>query len=161
MAHSRRDVIWRAMREYEKLDKLVAHLSDKEWKRKVPRPETKDPWTVKDVLAHIAYWKSGVARSARGQRREPWNPTATVNEENRRVFLRFRRRSPKEVLEYHRQVQIDLLAAIREAPKAWFTRKRGADWPFDLDGHSANHRIKDLEAVLTSQETVKARRRQR
>jgi hypothetical protein len=43
-----------------------------------------------------------------------------------------------------------LLAALREAPEAWFTGKeRGVPWPFDIDGHSAEHRVKDIERTLT------------
>jgi hypothetical protein len=36
-----------------------------------PRPETRDPWTVKDALVHIVDWKSHTARAMRGQKRPP------------------------------------------------------------------------------------------
>jgi hypothetical protein len=63
--------------------------------------------------------------------------------------MRWRDRSPQDVLNWHRQVQGDVLVALREAPEEWFSGKeRGPDWPFDLDGHSAYHRVKDIERAL-------------
>src|SRR5256886_12714477 len=35
------------------------------------RSPTRDPWTVKDALAHILYWKEHTARVIRGERRPP------------------------------------------------------------------------------------------
>lgn len=71
MRHSREEVVERTIREFELLDQLVAGLSDEDWDRPLLRPEAKDPWTVKDALVHITYWKADVARFARGQRRPP------------------------------------------------------------------------------------------
>jgi hypothetical protein len=72
-----------------------------------------------------------------------------INAGNTLVYLRWRDRSPQEVLAWHRQVQEDLLAALREAPDAWFSgRERSPVWPFDIDGHSSEHRVKDIERAL-------------
>lgn len=152
MSHPREEVIDRAVREFELLDHLVANLSDEEWERSLARPETKDPWTVKDALAHITYWKAGVARSALGQRLPSEERGLQLNDRNHLIYLRWRDRAPQEVLAWHRQVQADLLAALRAAPEKWFTgRKRGEQWPADLDHHSAYHRIKDIERALTAE----------
>jgi hypothetical protein len=149
MYHSRDEVIERTIQEYELLDSLVARLSDEDWEKPLLRPETKDPWTVKDALAHISHWKADVARSARGQRRPPEARGLQETEANHLVYLRWRDRSPQEVATWHRQVQEDLLAALRAAPEAWFSgRERRPEWPYDLDGHSAFHRIKDIERAL-------------
>jgi len=52
-------------------------------------------------------------------------------------------------LAWHGQVQQDVLTALQEVPEGWFSgRERGPDWPFDLDGHSAYHRVKDIEQAL-------------
>ncbi len=67
MRHNREEVIHRTIQEFDKLDHLVANLTGEEWNRLVHRPESKDPWTIKDVLAHITHWKAGVARTARRQ----------------------------------------------------------------------------------------------
>ena len=148
MPHTRASVIRRAEREFKELDRLVGKLTAAQWRRRVPRSETKDPWTVKDVLAHIAYWKWCVALSARGERL-PDVSKLGINDGNRVVYLRWKRRSPKEVLAWHREVHRDLMKALRLTPAKWFARRSlGKDWPFDVDGHSAYHRLNDLERAL-------------
>jgi len=151
MYHTREVVIGRTVQEFELLDRLVASLSAEDWLRPLPRPETKDPWTVKDALAHITHWKADVARSLRRKPLPPEERGLNITEGNRLVYLRWRDRSPQEVLAWHRQVHAEVLTALREAPEAWFTgRQRKPDWPFDLDGHSVYHRLKDIEQALAS-----------
>jgi hypothetical protein len=42
-----------------------------------------------------------------------------------------------------------VLATLRAAPNKVFSGKsRDPDWPGDLDGHSADHRIRDIERAL-------------
>ncbi len=148
MRHNREEVIKRTIQEFELLDRLVANLTKEEWNRLLRRSESKDPWTVKDALAHITHWKADVARSARRQRR-PIESKLNINQGNHLVYLRWHKRSPQKVLAWHRQVQKDVLAALQEAPEEWFSgRERGPDWPGDLDGHSAYHRVKDIEQAL-------------
>jgi hypothetical protein len=65
MRHTRKEVIERTIREYELMDYLVAKLKKEGWERLLPKPETKDLWTVKDSLAHITHWKADVVRSIR------------------------------------------------------------------------------------------------
>jgi hypothetical protein len=151
MIHTREEVIERTIQEYELLDGLVANLTSADWERLVPRPETKDPWTVKDALAHITYWKADVGRFARGQRRPAEERGLGYSEANELIYLRWRDRPPQEVLAWHRQVQQDVLEALRAAPDAWFSgRDRKPDWPYDLDSHSAYHRARDIEQALAS-----------
>ena len=149
MRHTRDEVISRTIREFKQLDHLVANLTAAEWKRRLPRPETKDPWTVKDALAHITHFKADVIRSMKGQPKSPKVRGLTETEENHLLYVRYRRRSAAQVLEWHRQVQKDVLAALKAAPDEWFSgRERKADWPFDLDAHSSYHRVKDIEQAL-------------
>jgi hypothetical protein len=153
MRHTREKVIDRTMREFERLDRLVATLSHEDWERPVPRPETKDPWTVKDALVHITHWKADAARSARRHRRPAEVRGLNTTEMNRLVYLRWRKRPPEEVLAWHREVQEDLLSALAAAPEKWFSgRERKEEWPYDLDGHSAEHRVKDIEGALAAGE---------
>jgi hypothetical protein len=153
MRHDRDEVIERTIREFELLDQVVSGLAGEDWERLVPRPETKEPWTVKDALAHITHWKADVARSARGQRRPPEERGLSENDGNHLIYMRWYNRSPQEVLAWHRQVQGDLLAALRAAPEEWFSgRDRRTEWPYDLDGHSAYHRIKDIERALATRQ---------
>ena len=149
MLHDRDEVIQRTIQEFELLDKLVAGLSDEEWRRPLPRPETRDPWTVKDALAHITHWKAAVIRSIKGEPRPLDEKGLNETASNRLVYLRWVDRSPQEVLAWHRQVHEKVLTALREAPESWFSRReRRARWPYDLDGHSAYHRQQDIARAV-------------
>ncbi len=146
MKHNREEVIQRTVREFELLDGILASLDEQGWNQLVPRPETKDPWTVKDAVAHITHWKMDVVRKIHKQRVPVEERGLGINAGNHLVFLRWHARTPQEVLAWHRQVQEDLLAALREAPEEWFSgRERTEQWPYDLDGHSAWHRIRDIQ----------------
>ncbi len=149
MRHTRSEVIKRTTREFELLDHLVAGLADQDWGRLLPRPETKDPWTVKDALAHITHWKADVVRKIKKQPVPVEEKGLNWTDGNRLIYERWRDRSPQEVLAWHRQVQDDVLAALQAAPEGWFSaREHRPEWPNDLDGHSAYHRVKDIEPVL-------------
>jgi uncharacterized damage-inducible protein DinB len=149
MRHKCEEVIERTIREFELLDQLIGGLSDEDWKVQLLRPETKDPWTVKDALAHITYWKADIIRSIGRQHRPPEAQGVNETEENHLIYMNLRDRSSQEVLAWHRQVQEDLLTALRAAPEEWFSkRERKKEWPYDLDGHSAYHRVKDIERAL-------------
>ena len=150
MRHTRKEVVDRARREFAALDRLLARLRPADWKRRVPRPPTRDPWTVKDALAHIVYWKEHTARVIRGERRPPEMRGLDVEQINRLVYKRWRRRRPGEVLERHRRVHADVLRTLARTPDEWFGRReRSPQWPVDFDGHSAAHRVKDIEAALS------------
>ncbi len=151
MRHEKRDVIARARREYAILDRLVGRLRAADWTRRVPRPPTRDPWTVKDALAHIVYWKEHSARVFRGKRRHPEMRGLDVPRINRLIYRRWRRRRPAEVVAWHRRVQKDVLETLAANPPEWFSRReRSAKWPLDFDAHSADHRRNDIEAALVS-----------
>jgi hypothetical protein len=149
MQHTREEVIARTIREFELLDHLLANLTDKDWDHLLLRPETKDPWTVKDAVAHITQWKADAARSARRQKRPLEERWLETNDANHLIYLRWHDRSPQEVLAWHRQVQENVLTALRDAPDKWFSgRERREEWPYDLDGHSASHRLNDIKRAL-------------
>ena len=149
MRHIREEVIERTVQEFDRLDQLVNALTDAEWNTPLARPETKDPWTVKDTLAHITHWKADTVRKIRKQPVPPEEKGLNWTDGNHLIYERWRDRSPQEVLAWHRQVQEEVLAALQEAPDAWFSgRDRRPDWPFDLDGHSSYHRVQDIEQAL-------------
>jgi hypothetical protein len=121
MQHNREEVIERTIRESELLNHLVASFTNEDWERSLLRSEAKDPWTVKDGVAHITHWQADVARSVRGQRRPPEERGLRENDANHLIYMRWRDRSPQEVLAWHRQVQEDVLAALRGASEEWFS----------------------------------------
>jgi hypothetical protein len=116
MRHTRRSVIARTRREFAALDRLVAGLRPADWQRRVPRSPTRDPWTVKDALAHIVYWKAHTARVIRGERRLPEMRGLDVNAINRLIYRRWRRRPPRAVLAWHREVHADVLRTLARRP---------------------------------------------
>ncbi len=149
MRHTRAEVRDRAQHEFAQLDELISQLTPEQWQLRVPRPESKEPWTVKDALVHITYWKLHTARVFRGERRPPELRGLDVPRINTLIYEDWRDRSPQDVLEWHREIQAEVLAAIDGRPDEWFTRReRGEYWPGDFDGHSAGHRHKDIEAAL-------------
>jgi len=149
MRHTRKQVIKRTIREFERLDRLVNNLTDQDWNRLLTRTETKDPWTVKDALAHIIHWKADTLRKIKKQPIPVEEKGLDWTDGNRLIYERWRDRSPQEILAWHRQVQDDVLTALQTAPEAWFSnRERRPEWPYDLDGHSSDHRVKDIERAL-------------
>ncbi len=151
MRHNREEVIERTVGEFKLLDHLVANLTNQDWERLLSRPETKDPWTVKDALAHITHWKADVVRSIRGQRKLPEERVLGETEANHIIYTRWHNRPPQEILAWHRKIQKDVLAALRAAPEEWFSGKEHRpEWPYDLDGHSSYHRVKDIEQALAT-----------
>ena len=149
MRHTKKEVIARTRREYAILDRLVSRLRSADWTRRVPRPPTRDPWTVKDALAHIVYWKEHSARVFRGERRLPEMRGLDVNAINRLIYRRWRARRPAELVAWHRRVQRDVLETLAANPPEWFSRReRSPKWPLDFDAHSADHRTSDIEAGL-------------
>src|SRR5215510_6396710 len=154
MRHTRAEVIARTRREFPRLDRVVRRLGPADWKRWVPRPPTRDPWTVKDALCHILYWKEHSARVVRGERRLPEMRGLDVNQINRLIYERWRDRPVRELLAWHRRVHADVVKSLAGRPEEWFRRReRSAEWPLDFDGHSAAHRVKDIEAALAVEST--------
>jgi hypothetical protein len=132
-------------------------LPDECWTLPLRRPAGEDPWTVKDAVAHVAYWKADVSRFARGQTRPPDVRRLPTRLHNRVVYERWHERSPEEVLAFYREVHADVMAALQHAPEAWFSgRERRPEWPFDLHGHSVQHRVRDIERALAQQPAKEA-----
>ena len=116
MRHTRAEVIRRTIREFRRLDRLVSRLTTEEWKRRLPRAETKDPWTVKDALVHITYRKANMVRTIRKQRRPADERGLPPDDLNRIVYLRWRGRFQQEVLAWHRQLRRVKIMAQLELP---------------------------------------------
>jgi hypothetical protein len=149
MRHTTTEVTDRTIREFAELDELVARLQPEDWDRLVPRPETRDPWTVKDALVHIVYWKQHTARVIRGEKRLPEMRGLDVPAINHLIWERWRGRSPDDVIAWHRAVHAEVLEALAAKPDEWFGRREHSEhWPGDFDGHSTVHRLKDVEPAL-------------
>jgi hypothetical protein len=61
----------------------------------------------------------------------------------------WRHRRPDDLIAWHRRVHAGVLETLARTPEDWFGRReRSPQWPLDFDGHSAVHRVKDIEAAL-------------
>jgi len=141
----------RTVEEFDQLDRLIGGLRPEDWDRRVPRPEGRDPWTVKDALVHIVWWKELTTRGIRRQRRPPEFRGLDVPEINRIVYEQWRDLPAREVVEWHRRVHEDALHALKETPSEWFgKRERSPAWPGDFDSHSAGHRVRDMKAAVAT-----------
>jgi hypothetical protein len=159
MRHTRREVIARTRREFAELDRVVRRLRPADWKRLVPRPSNRDPWTVKDALCHIVYWKEHSTRVFRSEPRPLELRGLDVKRLNRLIYQRWRRRRPSEVVAWHRRVHAGVLTMLANTPNEWFgCRQHSKEWPLDFDGHSAAHRMKDIEAALSATASPRAPR---
>ena len=148
MRHTREEIIQRTIAAFERLDDLVGDLGEEDWNKLLTRPDTKDPWTVKDTLAHITHWKADVVRKMKRKPVPPEEKGLNWTDGNHLVYERWRERSPQEVLAWHRQVHADTLAALKDAPEVWFSgREHRPEWPNDLDGHCGYHR-EEIENAL-------------
>src|ERR1700730_3960748 len=130
MRYTRADVLEREAREHEALERLLANLRAGDWARLVQRPETRDPWTVKDAVAHILHWKQHTVRRIRGFKAPAEERGLTITESNRRVYERWRQRPVKEMLGWHHQVPAEGVAALHERPAG-----RGTSSPPSAGSH--------------------------
>lgn len=143
------ELLAKARLEFEALDQLITRLEPADWERPVPRPESRDPWTVKDAVAHILHWKALTIRRVRGLGRPADERRLTISEINHRVYERWREQEPEAVVAWHHELQAEAVAALEARPPEWFTaRERGADWLGDLHSHSSAHRRRDILAVV-------------
>lgn len=149
MRHTREEVIERTTREFEALDRILARLTEMQWNQPLPRRETKDPWTVKDGVAHLTHWKADMTRRVRKLPKPKEERGLDINDGNRLVYERWKERSPEEVLDWHRQVHEDTLKALREAPEEYFSGvEHNEEWPYDFEGHYKDHRVRDIERAI-------------
>ena len=96
----------------------------------------------------MVYWKTHTARVFRGERRVPEVRGLEVPRINDVIQKQWRERSPAELLACHREVRADVMRTLAEMPEDLFTRREhNLSWPADSDGHSAAHRVTDVEAA--------------
>lgn len=147
--HRKEEVLSRSLAEHAALDAVIRGLTPEQWDLLVPRAPGKDPWTVRDAVAHIVFWKSQAARVMRGERPPEALRGQSYRALNAMVYEDWKREPPEAILAWHDRVQREVLAAIDGRDEAWFSgRLRSPFWPTDLESHSAEHRVGDVQAAL-------------
>lgn len=149
VAHTKVATIARVRAEYRALDRLVRRMGPADFRRRVFKSETRESWTVKDALAHITAWKWHMQRALAKERRPSGPRATTVAEANGRIYRRWHRRPAADVVADIRAAQRAVLRTLRALPDEHFTlRARSSSWPFDLVGHSTEHRVRHIETGL-------------
>jgi len=155
----RADVIARVEQEYRALDRAVRRLTPAAMRQPAFKRTRREPWTVKDALAHIVVWKRFTARSLRGERRPAPYRGLDGMAANAKLYHTWHRKSAREVVATHRAVHREVLATLRALPESAFAARRSPYWPSDLLGHSAGHRRRHLEPAASNAPTSSRRRR--
>ena len=150
MRHTRATVIRRVEKEYAELDRAIRALVRNRLDRPVPgfgarARIRRERWTYKDTLAHVLFWKQWQMETIARRPHAEKPRGLSLHDENRWIYERSRRRSARSLIAWHRRLHREVLKVLLAAPSATFTSKRSAQWPYDLDGHSAAHRKRHLE----------------
>jgi hypothetical protein len=155
VAHTKRRTIARIEAEYRSLDRTVRRLGTRGLSGDIPgfgarARIRRERWTAKDALAHIVEWKRQALRALRSEASDPELRGLPIDRKNRVLYERWHRRSPRDVIAYHRAVQRDVMKALRALPEAYFAKRRSPYWPGDLTTHAAGHRRRHLELVVSA-----------
>ncbi|MBI3521710.1 MAG: maleylpyruvate isomerase N-terminal domain-containing protein [Chloroflexi bacterium] len=146
--HTRAATLARVRGEWRALDKVLSGLTPTDFRRPVFQSETKESWTIKDAIAHVTAWKWNVHASlVKGPR--PYPSAGTVHATNKRIYERWLRTSGRAVVADARAAHEAVVKALRAMPADYFSGKtHSVHWPFDLVGHSTEHRVRHLERTL-------------
>lgn len=139
-------VIQRVEAEYRALDRAVRSLTPNAFHRAAFERVKREPWTVKDALAHVVAWKHFTVLSLRRERRPAEYRGLTTVVANAKLYRSWHRKSARAVVAAHRAVHREVLAALRDMSRESISgRPRSEYWPFDLVGHSTEHRVRHIE----------------
>ncbi len=135
----REDLLRRSREEHERLEALIAPLSDEE----LTRPGVTDDWSVKDHLAHLTWWEQYVIAVIGGAP----NPVDTIPKgaedesedekyarENAYIVALTRDQPLTEVRTAFDASYREMLHLIASAPDDVFSRHHGR-----FDGNAASH----------------------
>ena len=67
-----------------------------------------------------------------------------LHEKNRFFFTKWHDRPARDVVAYHRKVGREIRTAMRALGPEYFAKRVSPQWPNDLIGHSAEHRVRHL-----------------
>lgn len=146
-------------REYQRLNEIIEHLSPETMERPAFDPEFGSaPWTVKDLLVHMAAWKRNAMRVSEMVRSDPSSVPSTgtpdelldidVDQFNRETYERWRERSLDEALAEHRAAHEELVAALGSLPPEQIPEPTSRNiWPYPAIWHVKMHRMDIVDAV--------------
>ena len=146
-------------REYRRLNDVLDGLSPEALERPAFDPEFGSaPWTVKDLLAHMAAWKRNAIRVSEMVKADPSSvPDSGTPDEirdidveqfNRDTYERWHDRSLEEALAEHRAAHEELVNALQSLPPELVPPPTSRNiWPYPAIWHVKMHRMDIVDAV--------------
>ena len=146
-------------REWRRLNETLDSLTPGQMERPAFDPEFGGaPWTVKDLLVHIAAWKRNTIRVIELVRADPGSvPGAGTPDEileidfesfNAEQQARWASCSLDDALIEHRAAHDELLAALASIPPALIPEPTTRNiWPYPAIWHTRMHRLDILDAL--------------
>jgi hypothetical protein len=146
-------------REWDRLNETLDPISPEQMERPAFDPEFgADPWTVKDLLVHIAAWKRNTITVIDMVRADPGSVPAVGTPDdileldyeafNRAQQARWAGCSLEEALTEHRAAHADLIAALGSIPQDRIPEPLNRNiWPYPAIWHSKMHRLDILDAI--------------
>lgn len=146
-------------REWVRLNEVLGSLTPEQVARPAFDPEFGGaPWTVKDLLVHIAAWKRNMIRVIDMLRADPTSvPSAGTPDEildidfeafNREQQARWASCSLQDALEEHRAAHAGLVAALGSIPAELIPEPTSRNiWPYPAIWHTRMHRLDISDAL--------------
>ena len=146
-------------REYQRLNNVLDNLSPDAMERPAFDPEFGSaPWTVKDLLVHMAAWKRNATRVLEMVKADPSSvPAAGTPDEildidvdtfNRETYERWRESPLDEALAEHRAAHQELMSALESLPSEQIPQPTSRNiWPYPAIWHVKMHRMDIVDAV--------------
>ena len=146
-------------REYRRLNDVIDGLSPEAMARPAFDPEFGSaPWTVKDLLVHMAAWKRNALQVSEMLRSDPSAvPSSGTPDEildidvdrfNRETYKRWRQCSLDEAFAEHRAAHEELVAALESLPPELIPEPTSRNiWPYPAIWHVKMHRMDIVDAV--------------
>lgn len=146
-------------REYQRLNDVLNNLSPETMERPAFDPEFGSaPWTVKDLLVHMAAWKRNAIRVSEMVKSDPSSvpdsgtPDAIleidVDQFNRDTYDRWKDRSLDDALAEHRAAHEELVTALESLPPEMVPHPTSRNiWPYPAIWHVKMHRMDIMDAV--------------
>jgi uncharacterized protein (TIGR03083 family) len=146
-------------REFRRLNDVLDGLSPDAMERPAFDPEFGSaPWTVKDLLVHMAAWKRNALRVSEMVKSDPSSVPDVgtpdeileidVDQFNRDTYERWRERSLNEALAEHRAAHEELVSAMESLPSEVIPSPTSRNiWPYPAIWHVKMHRMDIVDAI--------------
>jgi hypothetical protein len=158
-ASSRHPTLEVIEREWASLNEVLDGLAPEQMEHPVYDPELEsEPWTVKDLLVHMAGWKRNAIRVIDMLKTDPSSvPSAGTPDVilqidgdafNREMYERSSAGSVEDAMAEHRAAHSELMAALGSLPSEQIPQPTSPNiWPYPAIWHVRMHRMDTVNAA--------------